>query len=101
MWQQNFGLFNQIFQQNPIVVVLLIVWTLAWKGWALWRAGRRNDLIWFIVILILNTIGILEILYIFIFSQRKKEQCGSDLTQNKENKAETNSQLNQPLDQAK
>ncbi|MCL5257822.1 MAG: DUF5652 family protein [Patescibacteria group bacterium] len=101
MWQQNFGLFNQIFQQNPILVVFLIVWTLAWKGWALWRAGRRNDLIWFIVILILNTIGILEILYIFIFSQRKKEQCGSDLIQNKENKTETNSQLNQPLDQAK
>ncbi len=48
--------------------VLLIVWSLVWKGWALWRAARNTHKAWYIIMLILNTAGILEIIYIFAFS---------------------------------
>ncbi len=51
------------------VILLLAVWELVWKGFALWRASRNRNLGWFIVILILNTAGILEILYLFVFSK--------------------------------
>jgi hypothetical protein len=48
----------------------LIVWELAWKGVALWRAGRNGHLAWFICLFIFNTAGILPIIYIFAFSRR-------------------------------
>ena len=56
---------------TPVMIVILILWVLPWKGVALWKAARKNDLWWFIVLLVLNTVGILEILYIFVFSERK------------------------------
>jgi len=49
-----------------ILLVVLAVWELIWKGLALWRAGHRNQLAWFIAILILNTAGILPIIYLFL-----------------------------------
>lgn len=50
----------------------LILWSLVWKGWALWRAAKNDSKVWFIVLLVLNTIGILDILYIFIFGKAKR-----------------------------
>jgi hypothetical protein len=49
---------------------VLALWTLAWKGLAMYKAARRDDRVWFVAFLILNTLGIVEILYIYIFSQR-------------------------------
>jgi len=48
-------------------------WTLAWKGWALWRAARREDKVWFVVLLLVNTMGLLEIFYIFVVAKDKEE----------------------------
>jgi len=47
------------------------VWSMAWKGVALWRAGRNAHLGWFIALFIINTLGILPIIYIFAFSRKK------------------------------
>jgi hypothetical protein len=46
------------------------IWSLIWKGFALWKAAKQDDKTWFIALLIINTAGILEIFYIFIFSKR-------------------------------
>lgn len=46
-------------------VILAAVWTLPWKGYALWLAARNNHKLWFIALLIVNTLAILEIIYIF------------------------------------
>jgi hypothetical protein len=54
---------------GSIVLSIIIIWTLIWKGLALWKSVKRNDKAWFIVILIINTVGILEILYIYVFSK--------------------------------
>lgn len=54
-----------------VVVFLAIAWSAVWKGIALWRAGRNGQLAWFIVMLIINTLGVLEIIYIFAFSRKK------------------------------
>jgi hypothetical protein len=53
---------------------ILIVWEAAWKGVALWRAGRNAHLAWFICLFIFNTVGILPIIYIFAFSKKKKKR---------------------------
>lgn len=46
-------------------IATLALWSLFWKGLALWHSGRRGQYWWFVVILILNTAGILEIIYLF------------------------------------
>ena len=55
-----------------LVIPLALVWSMVWKGIALWRAGRNDDLAWFIVLFIVNTLGILPIIYIFAFSRKKE-----------------------------
>ena len=62
---------------NPWIALAfaaLAIWTIVWKGIALWKAARNNSSIWFIVLLIVNTMGILEIIYIFFFSNKKKAE---------------------------
>jgi hypothetical protein len=54
-----------------LMISLVVVWELVWKGIALWKAGRNGHLVWFICILIFNTLGILPIIYVFFFSQPK------------------------------
>jgi len=51
----------------------LIIWSLIWKGIALWRAARNGDKIWYIVLLVINTLGLLEITYIFFFLKRREK----------------------------
>jgi len=58
--------------QNPNYLALLLVWLIPWKGWALWRAAQQNSKVWFVVLLVVQTVGILEILYIFVLSKQKK-----------------------------
>ena len=55
------------------VLVLIVLWTIPWKGLALWRSAQNRDKKWFIALLVINTAGILEIIYLFIFSERKKQ----------------------------
>ena len=55
---------------SPIILTLLF-WSLAWKVVALWRAARNMSKNWFIVLLLVNTFGLLEILYMFVFSKKK------------------------------
>jgi hypothetical protein len=58
--------------QNPYLITFLSVWELVWKGFALWRAGGDKQRNWFIALLIFNTVGILPILYLFVFNPKKK-----------------------------
>lgn len=55
-----------------ILIYLAILWTLPWKGIALWKAAKKGHKIWFIALFLVNTLAILEILYIFIFSEKHK-----------------------------
>lgn len=53
------------------VISILAIWTLVWKGLALWRAAKNNEPVWFVVLLVVNTLGILEILYLYVFFKPK------------------------------
>lgn len=70
MWFKT-GVIEQLGISTFLFVVILI-WSAVWKLLALWKAARRNSVPWFIILFLVNTIGILEILYIFVFS----ECCG-------------------------
>ncbi len=56
------------------IIITLVIWSLPWKAIALWKAARRKATIWYIALLIINTVGILEILYIFIFCNKQEEK---------------------------
>ena len=52
-------------------ILLLIVWSLFWKGLALWHSAQRRQPWWFFFLLVLNTAGILEIIYLFAVAKMK------------------------------
>lgn len=54
-----------------LTILILVIWSVIWKGFALWKSARNTDKVWFIVLLLVNTVGILEILYIYFFSKKK------------------------------
>jgi hypothetical protein len=52
------------------VFLLLLAWTFFWKGLALWHSAKRGDTWWFIALLFINTLGILEIIYLFAVAKK-------------------------------
>lgn len=63
--------YFQIPSLPPPILLILYVWSIVWKGLALWKASKNGQRNWFIIILILNTMGILEIAYLFFFAKKK------------------------------
>ena len=57
--------------------VVLLIWSGVWKAIALWKSGRNNQLGWFIALTVLNTAGILEIVYL-LFLQPKTGKSDTD-----------------------
>jgi hypothetical protein len=62
---------NDFIISNPSIIIPLVAWSLVWKGLALWRAAKNDSKPWYVVLLIVNTLGILEILYLYIFSAKR------------------------------
>ncbi|VVB83865.1 Uncharacterised protein [uncultured archaeon] len=63
-----------ITEQSGISIALLVIiilWTFIWKIAALIKAAKNRSAGWVIVFALINTVGILEILYIFVFSKIK------------------------------
>ncbi len=53
------------------LLIMIVIWSMIWKFLALWKSARKGSVVWFIVLALINTVGILEILYIFVFSKMK------------------------------
>jgi hypothetical protein len=49
-----------------IVIIVLALWDLAWRGVGLWKASNNDQKIWYILILVINSLGILPIIYIVL-----------------------------------
>jgi hypothetical protein len=45
----------------------VLLWSLFWKGWALWQAAGKKDKVWFVIIFLVNTVGLLEIFYLYLW----------------------------------
>jgi len=56
---------------------VILLWTLFWKLVALWTSARRGHRLWFVLLLVLNTVGILEIVYIASFGREGKQNFAS------------------------
>lgn len=76
----NISTFNTLLENptNQLIFLLLTLWSLVWKGIALWRSSKNNQKNWFIVMLITNTFGILEIIYMFYLSKPKDKETSEN-----------------------
>jgi uncharacterized membrane protein YagU involved in acid resistance len=57
------------------LIVLACVWESVWKGIALWKSGRYGQLPWFVAIFILNTLGVLPIIYLIFFQKKSNKEA--------------------------
>lgn len=65
---------QELFPQYSWFLIPIILWSIPWKGVALWKSAKNDHLGWFIALLIINSLAILDILYIFIFSKTGKKE---------------------------
>ena len=56
------------------LLVVLVVWELFWKAASMWHAARKKDFVWFFILLIFNTLGILDLIYLFGFEKVKPKK---------------------------
>lgn len=70
---QGIKFMGQFLIQNQWIILIAVLWTIPWRGVALWRAAKNNHKWWFIALFVINTLAILEILYIFVFSKKRKD----------------------------
>ncbi len=61
------------------VFLVIALWSLAWKALALWNAAKNHQRIWFIVLLLVNTVGILEIVYLAWFAKDASKENSDEL----------------------
>jgi hypothetical protein len=55
---------NQLPPSVNMLIIILVLWTIPWKVYSLWLAAKRDHKKWFVAIVLLNTISILEIFYV-------------------------------------
>lgn len=60
-----------------LIAIAILVWTLPWKGYALWLSARNGHKWWFIILLVVNTLAILEIVYIFAVGRKATKEKGA------------------------
>jgi hypothetical protein len=65
------NILSGVDQNQMWLFFVLYLWSLLWKGLSLWRAANLKQRNWFVGILVLNTAGILEIIYLFFFATKK------------------------------
>lgn len=64
---------------GALLVLILAMWGIVWKLLALYRAGANRSKGWFIVLGLVNTLGVLEILYLLIFSRSRTRMINEKL----------------------
>jgi len=56
-----------------IIIIIISIWSLIWKGFALWKSAHNQHRTIFIVLLILNTAGLAEIAYLIYLHYKTKK----------------------------
>ena len=54
-------------------VIALAIWDIIWKLIAMWYAARDGQKLWYILLVLFNSIGVLPILYIYVIRKNVKK----------------------------
>ena len=66
--------FEELMIGGVNILPALLGWSLvvlALKGWSLWNSAQAKKKVWFVCLLILNTLGILPAIYLIFFRRKK------------------------------
>ncbi len=55
-------------------LLIISIWSLIWKGFGLWYSSRNGQRNWFVAILLLNTLGLLPIIYLIWYKPENKQK---------------------------
>ena len=55
------------------VIIVVTIWSSIWKAIAMWKSARNNQIVWFVCVLIFNTVGLLEIIYLAFFQRDRND----------------------------
>ena len=74
----NFDAYYGVGMRAPLwmiafgpIIFALVLWSIFWKGLALWHSAQKKQPWWFVAFLIVNTAGLLEIAYLFFVLKLK------------------------------
>jgi methionyl-tRNA synthetase len=62
--------FSLVADVHPIILAVAVLWSIIWKGFALWRAAGLRQKYWFAAILVINTLGVMEIIYLLATNKK-------------------------------
>ena len=68
-------LLLQLMSAVPAWFWALVVWEAVWKLIALWKSAKNNHPVWFIIIAITSTLGIIPIIYL-LWAHKSQEKRG-------------------------
>jgi hypothetical protein len=71
-------MYEPLSVSTSIIAVILFLWTIPWKVYAVWHAVKNNDKKWFVALLFLNTLAILELVYIFKILNKSWREVSED-----------------------
>lgn len=65
----GFGPEGSLLGASALLILALVfsLWSIVWMGLGLWHAAHNRQGWWFIAFLLIHTLGILEIIYLFRF----------------------------------
>lgn len=72
VFNQLFAFYDLSAQPAGIIAIIFIIgiWSLIWEGIGLWHSAQHQQKGWFIAILIINTLGLLPIIYLIWFKPK-------------------------------
>lgn len=74
-WQNNAAMMGAFGMGNAMsMLFVLALVDLALKGWALWRAARMSKQIWFFFLLIINSVGILPVIFLLLTNKEYRKK---------------------------
>jgi hypothetical protein len=69
----SFGMMAGMYDAPGMMIfglMMISIWTVIWKGFALWHSSKNQQKGWFIAVLVLNTMGLLPIIYLIWFKPK-------------------------------
>ena len=67
--------YNDLTDNQIMLIAVIAIWDMIWKGFALWRASKNNDQNWFIAMIVIISVGILPIIYLLMHKSDSSEEA--------------------------
>ena len=70
----DLSIFERLPEWLIFLTVIFVVFDAVMKIIAMWKSARNSHLIWFIFLAIVNSLGILPVIYLLIHGKKDKSE---------------------------